>query len=133
MFLETPNLFKEIYFNTTGIYNITVNASNSYGSSSFTKAGLYIYDTVFSSGFVLSPNPAVNTEEVVLMIVDKTRSLDNEYIISVYKDNQLVIYLESRELQNKLDISTLQDGEYLVILEKNGVKAEQKLFVKNEK
>ena len=133
LFLETPSLFKEIYFYTPGIYNITVSASNSYGASSFTKSGLYIYDTVSSSGFILSPNPVVNTEEVNLMIVDKTRIFDNEYIISVYKDNQLVIYLKSCELQNKLDVSTLQDGEYLVVLDKNGTKAEQKLFIKNKK
>ena len=67
------------------------------------------------------------------MIVDKTRIFDNEYIISVYKDNQLVIYLKSCELQNKLDVSTLQDGEYLVVLDKNGTNAEQKLFINNKK
>lgn len=129
-FLGLTNLFKEIYFYTPGMYGITVNASNSYGSSSFTKSGLYIYDTVSSSGFVLSPNPVVNTTEVNLTIVDKARSLADEYIISVYKDNQLVLYFESQELQNKLNVNSFEDGEYLVVLEKNGVKSEQKLLIK---
>ena len=129
-FLDTPSLYKEIYFYTTGIYNITVNASNSYGSSSFTKSGLYVFDSVSSSGFILSPNPVVDKTEVDLTIIDKMRSLKNQYIISVFKEDQLVLYYESEDLNNKLDVSTLQDGEYLVVLEKDGKRTEQKLFVK---
>ena len=53
-----------------------------------------------------------------------------KYIISVFKEDQLVLYYESEDLNNKLDVSTLQDGEYLVVLEKDGKRTEQKLFVK---
>lgn len=53
-----------------------------------------------------------------------------KYIISVFKEDQLVLYYESEDLNNKLDVSTLRDGEYLVVLEKDGKRTEQKLFVK---
>lgn len=129
-FNEYPNLFKEIYFQVSDLYWITVSAQNSHGSSTFTKK-FQINDGLPLFGFSLAPNPVKNSDSVTLLISDKNYRSAPLYTITIYQDNKVVLFLESSNSQNVLDVSSLPNGKYHVVVEKQGVKAEQELTINN--
>lgn len=128
-FLEHPNLFKAIDFYTTGTHNITLFATNSYSSSSYSQS-VFAEDKKDNWSFSIFPNPVTAGEKINLNVTSnhKFRSIER-YTISIYKNNKLMCQSYSNQKNISIDISALAQGKYIVIVDNGISKCSQILYI----
>lgn len=123
------NLFKAVDFYNTGLHDITVFASNSYGSSSFSKS-IYVNDAKGYFAFSISPNPVLKGGAININVSSENIMRKREtYDIFIYKGKELVSQFKTNESQMQLMLPALEKGRYVVTITNGSLKCHQVMYI----
>lgn len=124
-FATFPNLVSAVSFYSSGPHDITVYATNSYGTTPFTQR--FYVDDVKQRPFPMSmsPNPVAQGGAVELQIDQNEimpRSAEKYTVEITNADNDVVYKADSGQKKQTLNVSSLAAGRYSVAVYKQNAK-----------
>lgn len=136
-FIEHPNLFKAIDFYSTGYHNISVNATNRFGTSTYNKT-IYINTAKRSYTVSLYPNPATSNYvtlqikeiEQIPPVSDKRYTTSNKYKVLLWSTSSLIKTIESDQPTIQIPLYGLAAGQYFIHILKDGEIHKKQLIIK---